>query len=97
MLKYCFNIKRILSKFEVSVINKLVEYDENHDKLIDFCHLLQNWKSFFKSLNFNRATDKEAKKLITFFLNNGVDPNKPDKNCVYPPEHAIKIILFSIR
>ena len=94
MLKYCFNNKSVLSKFEVIVINKLFEYDENHDKLIDFCHLLPNWKSFFTSLNFKRATDKEVKKLITFFLNNGVDPNKPDKNSVYPLEHAIKLSCF---
>ena len=70
----------------IKLMIKLFEYDKKHDNLIDFNKLLPNGKSYFTSYTcyFNGL-----EQIFDFLLKNGIDPNMPDSNHLYPLEMAI--------
>ena len=70
------------------MMEKLLNYDNEHAHLINFEQLLPNGKSFFTAI----SSDYEGVGVVCdFLIEHGVDPNQPDKHGVYPLEHAIKI------
>ena len=80
------NVNDNESKSPIAVMDRLYEYDKGHDHLIDFHKLLPNGKSFFTSLiKYNDFNDE----VTRFFLDHGVDPNKPDSNDIFPLEAAL--------
>ena len=72
----------------IKVLNIILEYDEKHEHLIKMNELLPNGKTFFTIIesDFN-----EISKLVNFLIEKGCDPNKPDKNNIYPLEKSIEI------
>ena len=71
----------------LKIMNELCEYDIKHNHLIDFKSLLSTGFSFF-TLRFNTNC---IENYVNFLLEHGADPNVPDKNDVYPLEHAIQM------
>ena len=76
------------SKSPIPIMKELYNYDKEHDHLIDFTKLLPNGLSFFTVINHESQFDEE---IANFLLENGVDPNEPDKNGIYPLQRAISI------
>ena len=72
----------------IETMTKLLDYDLNHDHLINFDQLLQSGKSYFIVFPSNYS---DIGAVCQFLIQHGVDPNKMDKNGVYPLEIAIKI------
>lgn len=70
----------------IEIMDKILNYDKDHSHLIDFNKLLHNGKTYFTSI-----TNIEYEDIPNLLLENGADPNLPDKFGVYPLEHAIKI------
>ena len=67
------------------ILNELFEFDKKHDKLIDMKKLLPNGKSFFTY----KPNLPNARNFVKYLIDHGADPNKPDKDGVYPLEYAI--------
>lgn len=64
----------------------LVDYDKQHEHLIDFSQLLPDGKSYFTSIPIKLLSNVE---IIHFFIDQGVDMNAPDKFGQYPLEFGI--------
>ena len=77
----------------ISVINKLYEYDQSHERLIDFSQLLPNGETFFSSFT---ADFQGIEKVSSFLLSHGADPNVQSIKKVYPLERAILIDSFQL-
>ena len=70
-------------------MNKIYNYDKNHDHLIDLTKLIpKENKSLFTAISCENGY--EINNITNYLLENGVDPNVPDENNVYPLEKAIK-------
>ena len=78
--------------YSTEIINVLFEFDQTHDHLINFKECLPNGKSFFTILNGR----SNAHKIVPFLIQNGADPNAPDKDGVYPLEYAINESITSL-
>lgn len=72
----------------LSILNKLYEYDKEHDHYIDFTKLLPSGKSFLTCFSFDF---RDIGQVSDFLLEHGVDPNEPDFENIYPLEIAIHI------
>lgn len=72
----------------IEIMEQIIKYDEEHEKLIKFGELLPNGKSFITSIFSNYS---EIKEVVEFLLLHGVDVNQTDKELISPLEHAIKI------
>ncbi|KAK8842518.1 hypothetical protein M9Y10_026110 [Tritrichomonas musculus] len=77
----------------IQVMNKLYEYDKEHDNLIDFSKLLPSGKSFLTAFQSNTGSEEEA---INFLLDHGCDPDEPDKYNVFPLQNAINSKLIGV-
>ena len=75
----------------VTVMNKIFDYNKEHNHLINFSKLLPDGKSFFTSIASNFSN---IDKVVEFLLDHGGDPNAPDIYNVYPLEKAISIHSF---
>ena len=76
--------KRI-EKFDI--LNVLIEFDKEHNNLIDMKKLLPNGKSFFTY----RKKISNAKEYVMFLIDHGADPNLLDDNGNYPLMKAIDL------
>lgn len=72
----------------IEVMNLILDFDKQHANLINFKELLENGQSFF-TVFFHDF--KFIDKVSGFLLDQGVDPNAPDKFNQYPLENAIKL------
>ena len=73
----------------IKFMNKIYNYDKNHDHLIDLTKLIpKENKSLFTAISCENGY--EINNITNYLLENGVDPNVPDENNVYPLEKAIK-------
>ena len=70
--------------FALDILKKLVELDENH--LIDFTKLLSNGKSVFTSISWFANVED----IVQYFIDQGANPNIPDKKGIYPLQYAIE-------
>ncbi|KAK8894591.1 hypothetical protein M9Y10_023027 [Tritrichomonas musculus] len=72
----------------IEMIEKIYNYDNEHDHIINFDKFFQNGRSFFTVI----VNDfPEISEVCDFLIEHGADPNKADKNGNYPLEHAIRI------
>lgn len=70
-----------------NILEDLLQYDQKHSHLIDCNKLLPNGKSFFTL----KKNSLQIENYVDFFIEHGADPNIPDKEGIYPLEHAIKL------
>ena len=75
-------------KASIEIMKGLYNYDQNHDHLINLNSLLKNGKTFFTSIPMNLGNVAET---VSFFLENGADPNIPDCDDIYPLEFGMMI------
>lgn len=79
---------KLTPEIPIDLLTFLINYDREHDNLIDLKKLLPTGKSFFTSLFSDLNNFKET---VNFLLNYGADPNLPDVEQVYPLEYAIRV------
>ena len=72
----------------IEMMERLVNYDNEHEHLIKFDKLLPKGKSFFTAICSDYS---DIGAVCNFLIEHGVDPNTPDKDGIYPLEHAINI------
>lgn len=74
------------------MMNSLYEFDSEHGKLIDLNQLTKSGETVFtliKNINYG-----EINEVVSFLLENGADPNLPNKEGKYPLQHAIQLQSF---
>lgn len=76
----------------LTFLTKLLSYCTKHKGLFDFTKTLSNGKSLFTTIT--KTNFPNIKDIVNLLVENGVDPNEPDKFNVYPLEHAIIINYF---
>lgn len=88
---FTFYVKNITQE-SIDMMHLIYNYDKDHLQIINFDQLLPSGKSFFTLIapQQNDVNDSSLEgKIATFFIEHGVDPNKPDKKGFYPLEYAI--------
>lgn len=70
-----------------TIMKSILEYDKNHDHLIDLTKLLPNGYSFYTIIK----SPGNVRRIVDFLLENGADPNMPDIHGFYPLEYAIYV------
>ena len=90
----CFIGTLVIRNESYEIMKILIDYDKQHDNLINFKSLLPDGTSFFtfiKGTLLDKDDFPNIDNIVNLLLKNGADPNLPDKNSIYPLQHALKM------